>query len=942
MLNRSLLLVSLCLLAMAAFPALAQQYEIIILDDPGDGLNDPTPVVPVGGNPGTTLGEQRLNLIGHAIEIWMARLEIFGPLQVQASMPSNVLPCDATSAVLGSAAPFLVRSFDGIPLPNTWYPSALANAIAGDDVANGNDINVQFNGDLDTEPICNEAFHGWYYGYDFNPSGQEQDLLFTLLHELGHGLGFSNSVSQSGSYNRGSPDVTVNMIRDLELGKNWDEMTNGERSRSIKNDPNLVWIGPNVTAATASVMNQPNLIPIVRVTAPAANATKARLYRLASFGTPLGPDITGELVLAEPNDGCGPITNNVAGKIVLIDRGDCEFGEKVLEAEQKGAVGVIIANQTDGEVLLNGEQITFMGPGDVGNQVTITSVMVAFRDGQTLRDRLGSTVTIGFDPDPAGTNGGYMRMHGIDPYARGSSVSHFSEEGRPELLMSPEEDPLEFPNDPLDLTVAFMQDIGWQTIEAEVGSKRLFYSWLSHNTDFESILVINNYGSVAATVTLRARKTSGDLIEETAQVPAYGFLESTMGDLFPSLPSGVGGITVELESTTLTLAGRWVTNSLQAASGASPSQGVAVDLSDTSEENRVGNALLFGYLPNKNGAISAPVIANTGTVNTDVNLFIFDENGNLLASNPATLTDLGSLFPVASTVGNLLGESGENVTMIAQTSDQPITGVTFVFDMEFSEPAIGNAQVIDFTPPVFKNKTVSKATPGSVELMYSWLSYNDLFQSTLVVNNFGSVPAQATLTARKETGDPFQTTIDVPAFGFMESNIGDLFAGLPLEGGGITVTLESAVDTLAGRWVTTSLQSDSMASPSQGVAVAYDADHLENSRVGNALLLGYLPDVNGAVSAPVITNTGNATTTVTLYFFDSNGGLIDTTTRELEPLRPWAETLDGLLPERDETVSMVATSADQNLTGVVFVFDGTFLEPAIGNAQAIEFTPPVQ
>ena len=46
----------------AAAPARAAATIVIVnQNDPGVGFNDPTPVAPVGGNPGTTLGQQRLN-----------------------------------------------------------------------------------------------------------------------------------------------------------------------------------------------------------------------------------------------------------------------------------------------------------------------------------------------------------------------------------------------------------------------------------------------------------------------------------------------------------------------------------------------------------------------------------------------------------------------------------------------------------------------------------------------------------------------------------------------------------------------------------------------------------------------------------------------------------------------------------------------------------------
>src|SRR5262249_22715097 len=47
----------------AAGPA---QFVIVNTNAPGVGFNDPTPVAPVGGNTGTTLGQQRLNSFQYA------------------------------------------------------------------------------------------------------------------------------------------------------------------------------------------------------------------------------------------------------------------------------------------------------------------------------------------------------------------------------------------------------------------------------------------------------------------------------------------------------------------------------------------------------------------------------------------------------------------------------------------------------------------------------------------------------------------------------------------------------------------------------------------------------------------------------------------------------------------------------------------------------------
>jgi hypothetical protein len=36
------------------------RFSIVVIDPPGVGFNDPTPATPVGGNIGTTIGQQRL------------------------------------------------------------------------------------------------------------------------------------------------------------------------------------------------------------------------------------------------------------------------------------------------------------------------------------------------------------------------------------------------------------------------------------------------------------------------------------------------------------------------------------------------------------------------------------------------------------------------------------------------------------------------------------------------------------------------------------------------------------------------------------------------------------------------------------------------------------------------------------------------------------------
>lgn len=98
-------------------------------------------------------------------------------------------------------------------------------------------------------------------------------------------------------------------------------------------------------------------------------------------------DGTGEGTL-----GCNPPTPENAeqldGAVALIDRGSCEFGLKCLNAQEAGAIGVIVCNFED--------EIITMGPGAVGGQVTIPAVMIGVTDCQLIRQFAGTGLNVTF------------------------------------------------------------------------------------------------------------------------------------------------------------------------------------------------------------------------------------------------------------------------------------------------------------------------------------------------------------------------------------------------------------------------------------------------------------------------------------------------------------------------------------------------------------------
>ena len=109
----------------------------------------------------------------------------------------------------------------------------------------------------------------------------------------------------------------------------------------------------------------------------------------AAFGQTLTKaGFTGNVVVAEPANGCTAITSAIAGQIAVIDRGVCEFGLKALNAQKAKAAAVIIANNQGGTTVVP------MGPGAVGSKVKIPAVMISQNDGAALKAIASPNVTM--------------------------------------------------------------------------------------------------------------------------------------------------------------------------------------------------------------------------------------------------------------------------------------------------------------------------------------------------------------------------------------------------------------------------------------------------------------------------------------------------------------------------------------------------------------------
>jgi hypothetical protein len=478
-------LVSALSLAML-LPAASSGARIVInnVDQPGVGLNDPTPAAPVGGNPGTTRGEQRRIAIQHAADIWGSILasdvEIVVQVAFQPPPPYGPLFCAAQMTTPGLAgAVQMFKDFPGAPRPGVWYPSALANALAGFDLTPGppdpsflhwppnDDFVLILNGHQDDNPNCSR--NDWYYGLD-NNHGIHMDLVTRALHEMGHGLGLQNAVDETtGKLLGGFPDVYSLFTFDTTTGKHWHEMTDAERAASALNCRHVVWDGPAANAASPPFLGPGE--PALIVTGPPEIA-RAMAIGPATFGGEFTFEgVAGTIVYVEdsegnPRDGCQPLTPEsaakVRGQIALADRGGCVFEAKAKTAQAAGARAAIFGDVT-----------AFCPPVQLGGFLTDITIPLA-RIGKADRDAIlgangpvSGRVGLRKDVRPAADEQGRLRLWPSNPPLLGSSIEHFDILASPSLLMEFDTDPAQ-PH-AVDLAAFQLMDLGWKLASTRIG-----------------------------------------------------------------------------------------------------------------------------------------------------------------------------------------------------------------------------------------------------------------------------------------------------------------------------------------------------------------------------------------------------------------------------------------------------------------------------------------
>ena len=259
----------------------------------------------------------------------------------------------------------------------------------GDEALCGDDLNRDFR-------ACTTAPGQFDHGYDHaqGPLASKAQAAASVvnlfyvnnwLHDCFYDAGFNEAAGNAQADNFGRGGLGGDALRvqalDFEGTNNANMQTRADGAESRMRMYRFV----NAATAQATVL-QP--------------ASIARSYAVgkASFG-PQGYDVSGEVVAAQdasasPGEACGPIVTNVTGKIALVDRGTCGFTVKVMNAQNAGAVGVVVVDNAPGAPT---------GLGGTGPLVTIPAIRLSQADGVTWKARLAAseTVTLRLQSNPS-------------------------------------------------------------------------------------------------------------------------------------------------------------------------------------------------------------------------------------------------------------------------------------------------------------------------------------------------------------------------------------------------------------------------------------------------------------------------------------------------------------------------------------------------------------
>ena len=274
--------------------------------------------------------------------------------------------------------------------PFGWHDD---NGIAGAEytVTRGNNVRAVEDGDANNNGgYSPDGGASLDFQFPFDPTDAPADYqdaaivnLFywnNILHDIFYQYGFDEASGNFQENNYGNGGNQSDMVNaDAQDGSgtnnaNFSTPPDGSNPRMQM----YVWTVPNTST--------------FEVTSP-SNIAGSYFTTAATFGPSTGT-YSGELIEAVPAQACSLITNasDISGNIAVIDRGNCTFVSKVQEAQDAGAIAVIICNNVPGNpITMNG----------TGTGINIPAVMLSEADCDIIKAEI-PTVEVEFTLNDTG------------------------------------------------------------------------------------------------------------------------------------------------------------------------------------------------------------------------------------------------------------------------------------------------------------------------------------------------------------------------------------------------------------------------------------------------------------------------------------------------------------------------------------------------------------
>ncbi|HLV92208.1 MAG TPA: T9SS-dependent M36 family metallopeptidase [Aequorivita sp.] len=289
-----------------------------------------------------------------------------------------------------TASPYGWHDTDGM-VGHEYTSTRGNNVLAKDDLAGNNYSGSQAEGGA-------EMLFDFDFGLPQHPAnftnGAITHLFYmnNVLHDIFYLYGFDEASGnfQQNNYGRGG-NAGDYVIADAQDGggmnnANFAVGTDGVNGRMQM----YLWSSPGQVLGTYLTVND----------GPLEGAYYANTAQFSDL-----PEIpvTADLALLSTNDdtylGCDSAVNasELNGKIAVVRRGDCAFVDKTLNAQEAGAVGLIIVNNESADPIVMG--------GDEPN-INIPAILVYQRDGEDIISALldGQTINATMVDDGSGTD----------------------------------------------------------------------------------------------------------------------------------------------------------------------------------------------------------------------------------------------------------------------------------------------------------------------------------------------------------------------------------------------------------------------------------------------------------------------------------------------------------------------------------------------------------